>query len=162
MTTKKDLQAKIEELESQLTEFKHQLSQFKEYPSISEASAGDTLEDGSVVIYNPCSVAIVIAPKETERLCEWRITLASPVYNALVNSGFLPSQWFIPTVKQLQYAMVAVPEQFKEGTYWTSEKFQGKGHGGIALGFNGKTPGNPCHLMSDLQMNVRAFRCIFH
>lgn len=163
MTTKKELQSKIEELESQLTEFKSQLANFKEYPDIAVAKAGDTLEDGSVVIYNPSNVAVVIAPKDTQCLCEWSLTFATPLNNALAHRGFKPSEWFIPTAKQLQYAMTVVPEQFSKGSYWTSEGFQ-QNHlrCGMAISFNGKDFGIPHSLTRSLTINVRAFRCIFH
>jgi prefoldin subunit 5 len=44
MTTKQQLQNKIEELETQLNEFKQQLNNFRECPKIENAGRGDVLE----------------------------------------------------------------------------------------------------------------------
>jgi len=58
MTTKTQLQNKIQELESELQKFKSQLSSYKEI-TIETAVPGDTLEDGSIVLQKSKGLALL-------------------------------------------------------------------------------------------------------
>jgi hypothetical protein len=102
MTTKSQLQSKIQELESELQSFKQQLKSYKEI-TIETASIGDVLEDGSIVVDKQGSIALLAAPATTEVVCQWTKEF-SDVFEALKFQGFNPSQWFIPSKEQLQLA----------------------------------------------------------
>ncbi len=121
MTSKKQLQCEIERTESRLLELRQELTNFKDFPSIKDAKAGDELEDGCIVIYNSSGVAIVIAPKSTECRSKWFHNMPLELRNSLESKGFQPNQWFIPDVKQLNCAMLTVPEQFEKTSYWSSD-----------------------------------------
>lgn len=170
MTTKKELQDKIEELESRLTEFKHQLANFKGHPKLSEAKVGDTLEDGCVVIYNSEQVAILMAPKDTECSSHWCVGVTFPIYDALRDRGLYPNQWFLPTVKQLRHAMWCAPGEFSLGErYWSSERCNSENKGvfrtpgePLAIEFAGKGGHFPITVSEKVGLKVRAFRCVFH
>jgi cell shape-determining protein MreC len=61
MTSKNQLQSKIQELEAELQEFKEQLNTYKEI-TIETASVGDVLEDGSIVLQKSNGLALLVAP----------------------------------------------------------------------------------------------------
>lgn len=155
MTTKTQLQNKIQELEAELLEFKYQLSNYKEV-TIETASVGDTLEDGSIVIKKENGLALLAAPKSTEVCCAWSKEFPE-VFKKLKEEGFNPSQWFIPTAEQLKLAYAKVRNNFSASCYWSSTESTATDAclvsykiTGIALeGFH-KT----------LTSCVRAFRCV--
>lgn len=171
MTTKKELQDRITEVESQLLKLRQELADFKDFPKIGDAKVGDELEDGSIVIYNSSGVAIVIAPKSTECRSKWSRNLSLNLRNCLESKGFQPNQWFIPDVKQLNCAMLAVPEQFEKTSYWSSDILTSAPTEWVEhrVGFplavcfprNGKA-GSGYTLDKSMVLYVRAFRCIFH
>ena len=119
MTTKSQLQTKIQELEAELSAFKTQLNNYKEAPSIQEASVGDILDDGSIVLQKENGLAILVAPKETEVHCTWSKDF-SDVFDSLKSHGFNPSQWFVPTKEQLNLAYGLIPQHFASAYYWSS------------------------------------------
>jgi hypothetical protein len=154
MTTKNQLQTKIQELESELQSFKQQLNNYKETPTIETASVGDTLEDGCIVLKKENGLALLVAPKSTDVYCSWGKEFPE-VFNKLEEEGFNPSQFFIPTKEQLNLAYKTIPQHFASTGYWSSTEFnatgacfQGFSNGGIN-GFN-KTS----------TFCVRAFRCV--
>lgn len=118
MTTKTQLQSKIQELEAQLTEFKYQLSNYQEL-TLETAEPGDVLPDGTVVIQKSNGLALLAAPKETEVYCTWSKEFAD-VFTALKDHGLKPSQWFIPTKEQLNLAYKVAKEHFASSIYWSS------------------------------------------
>lgn len=171
MTTKKQLQDRVTDLESQLLKAKQGLANFRDFPKIDEAKVGDELEDGSIVVYNYSGVAIVIAPKATERRSKWSHNMPLDLRNSLECKGFQPNQWFLPDVKQLNYAMMTVPDQFEKTPYWSSDILKSdptkwvEHRVGYPLAVNfprdGKAgPGYTIYM--DMVLYMRAFRCILY
>ena len=103
----KQLIQSIQETEAQLEKLKKQL----QTPTIQEAKVGDTLEDGSIVIKKENGLALLVAPESTEVRCRWTKEFPE-VYLKLTEEGFIPSQWFIPSVEQLQLAYKVIPSEF--------------------------------------------------
>ena len=118
MTTKIQLQNKIQELETELQGFKSQLSSYQEI-TIETAAVGDTLEDGSIVLQKENGLALLVAPKSTEVECPWSKKFPE-VFQKLKEQGFNPSQWFVPTKEQLQLACQSIPNEFSTALYWSS------------------------------------------
>ena len=154
MTSKNQLQTKIEQLESELQSFKQQLGSYKETPTLQEANVGDTLEDGSIVLQKSNGLALLVAPKNTEVKSTWSQEF-SEVFEKLKVNGFNPSQWFIPTKEQLQLAYKTIPASFSSVYYWSSTEvlatsawLQGFGTGGIFS------------YCKALTFCVRPFRCV--
>ena len=125
MTSKTQLQNKIQELEAELQSFKSQLNNYK-VPTLQEASVGDTLEDGSIVLSKENGLALLIAPKSTEVACKWSQDFPE-VYAKLKNEGFNPSQWFVPTKEQLKLAYVRLTNEFSSTIYWSSSEVSSAG-----------------------------------
>ena len=154
MTTKSQLQTKIQELEAELSAFKTQLNNYKEAPSIQEASVGDVLEDGSIVLKKEIGLALLVAPKETEVRCTWSKDF-SDVFDSLKSHGFNPSQWFVPTKEQLNLAYGLIPQHFASTFYWSSTEVSATNAclQGFDCGTIGSTTKTPT-------LCVRAFRCV--
>ena len=153
MTTKTQLQNKIQELEAELQAFKTQLNNYQEL-TLENAHPGDILDDGTVVIQKSNGLALLAAPKETEVTCTWSKEFAD-VFNALDNYGLNPSQWFIPTREQLNLAYAVAKEHFASAGYWSSTEINATNaclqnfFNGTIFAFN-KT----------FTLCVRAFRCV--
>jgi hypothetical protein len=118
MTSKNQLQSKIQELEAELQEFKQQLGSYKEI-TIETASVGDVLEDGSIVLQKSNGLALLVAPKVTEVEATWSKEFAE-VFQKLKEQGFNPSQWSVPTKEQLILAYETIPNEFSTTKYWSS------------------------------------------
>ena len=153
MLTQTQLQQEVQNLEAKLQEFREQLNSHKEV-TIENASVGDTLEDGSIVLQKSNGMALLVAPKSTEVKSTWSKEF-SEVVEVLKEQGFNPSQWFIPTKEQLQLAYETIPNEFSSTTYWSSTEFNATHacfvlfHIGIAYSYN--KANTYC---------VRAFRCV--
>ena len=119
MTTKTQLQSKIQELEEELSSFKQQLNNYKETPTIETAQVGDVLEDGCIVLKKENGLALLVAPASTEVRCRWSKEFPE-VFKKLEQEGFNPSQFFIPTKQQLNLAYQTIPEHFTSASYWSS------------------------------------------
>jgi hypothetical protein len=119
MTTKSQLQTKIQELESELQEFKQQLNNYKDHPTIQEASVGDVLEDGCIVLKKENGLALLVAPESTDVYAAWSKEFPE-VFKKLEEEGFNPSQFFIPTKEQLNLAWETIPQHFSSASYWSS------------------------------------------
>lgn len=119
MTTKTQLQSKIQELEKELQEFKTQLNNYKEAPTLQEASVGDVLEDGCIVLSKENGIAILVAPKETEVQCKWSNGFTE-LFAALKTHSLNPSQWFIPSKELLGLAYQKIPQHLSSIFYWSS------------------------------------------
>ena len=153
MTSKNQLQTKIEQLESELQSFKQQLNNYKEI-TIENASVGDTLEDGSIVLQKSNGLALLVAPKNTEVQSTWSQEF-SEVFDKLKENGFNPSQWFVPTKEQLQLAYRVIPDSFSSTFYWSSTEWDATAACPVRFGtgdafYNGK----------GFTSCVRAFRCV--
>ena len=119
MTTKTQLQTKIQELEEELSSFKQQLNNYKETPTIETAKVGDVLEDGCIVLQKSNGLALLVAPKSTDVLSAWSKEFPA-VFKKLEEEGFNPSQFFIPTKEQLNIAYKTIPQHFASTLYWSS------------------------------------------
>jgi uncharacterized protein YqgV (UPF0045/DUF77 family) len=122
MLTKTQLQQEVQNLESKLQEFKQQLNTYKETPTIQEASVGDVLEDGSIVLQKSNGLALLVAPSSTEVEATWSKEFAE-VFQKLKEQGFNPSQWSVPTKEQLILAYETIPNEFSATFYWSSTEF---------------------------------------
>ena len=153
MTSKTQLQTKIQELEAELASFKSQLNNYK-VPTLQEANVGDTLEDGSIVLSKENGIALLIAPKSTEVKSTWSQDFPE-VYAKLQEQGFNPSQWFVPTKEQLKLAYERLKNEFDSAGYWSSKEVNATF--AYFVYFNNGGAG------SDLKAGVRcvrAFRCV--
>ena len=156
MTTKTQLQNKIQELEAELQQFKEQLNDYKEHPTIQEANVGDVLEDGSIVVKKENGLALLASPKSTEVCCAWSKEFPE-VFNKLKEEGFNPSQWFIPTVEQLKvaYMNLDVRKNFSATFYWSSTEVSATY--ACYVSYNN---GNANCGTKTFTRCVRAFRCV--
>jgi hypothetical protein len=147
MDNKQQLLQSIKDTEAQLNKLKEQLEAQKA-PTIQEAKVGDTLDDGSIVLKKENGLALVVAPKSTQVKCQWTKQF-SEVFDKLSSEGFNPSQWFIPSVEQLQ---LYLDYSFK-GWFWTSSELDANHASGVSNGslYNFNKCATIC---------VRAFRCI--
>ena len=153
MTTKTEHQNKIQELETELAEFKSQLSSYEEV-TIENASVGDVLEDGSIVLQKENGLALLIAPKSTEVEATWSKEFPK-VFQKLKEQGFNPSQWFVPTKEQLELAYQNIHNEFSSTYYWSSSEFNAtfaclQCFDSGSVGAHSKSYSN----------RVRAFRCV--
>jgi hypothetical protein len=153
MTSKTQLQSKIQELEAELQSFKKQLNNYKEV-TLETASVGDVLADGSIVLQKENGLALLVAPASTDVLCEWSPEF-SEVYQKLQEQGFNPSQWFVPTKEQLQFAYETIPEHFSSTIYWSSTEFYS-----INAWIVGLSSGSTSNRNKTFVYCVRAFRCV--
>jgi hypothetical protein len=154
MLTKQQLQAEVQNLKTKLQEFQEQLNECKEV-TIETAGVGDTLEDGSIVLKKENGLALLVAPKNTEVSAPWSKEF-SEVFDALKSQGFNPSQWFIPTKEQLQYACRNIPyNELSAGFYWSSTKCNVTDAYGQLAHLNLGGTGTKAHFNL-----VRAFRCV--
>jgi hypothetical protein len=155
MTTKNQLQTKIQELESELQSFKQQLNNYKETPTIETAKVGDVLEDGCIVLKKENGLALLVAPKSTDvRRTTWSKEFKE-VFNKLEEQGFNPSQFFIPTKEQLNLAWKTIPQHFASTVYWSSTEVNATF---ACIQFF--TNGNFYNFNKTGTCCVRAFRCV--
>ena len=156
MTTKTQLQNKIQKLEAELVEFKSQLSSYEEV-TIETASVGDVLEDGSIVLKKENGLALLVAPSSTEVKCNWTEEFPKSS-QALKRQGFNPSQWFVPTKEQLRLAYQNIPNKLSSRLsspgYWSSTEFNATCAYAVGLF---RTVGNT---NKSRPLCVRAFRCV--
>jgi hypothetical protein len=153
MTTKNQLQTKIQELESELQSFKQQLNNYKEV-TIETAKVGDVLQDGCIVLKKENGLALLVAPKSTDVYAEWSKEF-SEAFNKLEEQGFNPSQFFIPTKEQLNLAYKTIPQHFASAGYWSSTEINATN--ACVQFFNS---GNILDINKTLTPRVRAFRCV--
>jgi signal transduction histidine kinase len=159
MTSKSQLQSKIQELEKELNSFKKQLDSYKEI-TIETAKIGDVLEDGCIVVDKQGNMVLLAAPASTEVRCEWSNEF-SDVFVVLKSQGFNPSQWFVPTEEQLKIAYENCKQhwvllfQFASNVYWSSTEVSSTIACFLRFG-NGTI--RSCSKSNSLC--VRAFRCV--
>jgi hypothetical protein len=152
MNNKQQLLKSIQETEAQLNKLKEQLEQ--KAPTIQEAKVGDTLDDGSIVIKKENGLALLIAPKSTEVQCQWTRQF-SEVFDKLNSKGFIPSQWFIPSVEQLKLAYKVIPNEFNKDWCWSSSESSASCACSVFFGDGGQG-----YCIKNNTNCVRAFRCI--
>jgi hypothetical protein len=153
MNTKQQLLQSINETEQQLNKLKQELESHKT-PTIQEASVGDTLEDGSIVLKKDNGLALLLAPAFTEVICTWSKEF-SEVFESLKNNGFNPSQWFVPSVEQLKLAYKVIPNEFNKAWYWSSSEYNASC--ACIVNFNN---GNHIYNYKSNTFGVRSVRCV--
>ena len=154
MNTKTQLLQSIQETEIQLNKLKEQLESYK-VPTLAEASVGDTLEDGSIVLQKENGLALLVAPKNTSVFTYWSKEFPD-VFAQLKEQGFNQSQWFVPTMEQLKLAYKTIPKEFSSSTYYWSSTEDSATFAYFVRFTNGST--NVCSKASS--DCVRAFRCV--
>jgi hypothetical protein len=155
MTTKTELQQEIATLEAKLQEFKQQLNNYKEI-TIENASPGDVLEDGSIVVKKENGLALLAGPASVEIECQWRKEFPY-VFEKLNEQGFISSQWFVPTKEQLNlaYQNPEVRKHFTATRYWSSTEVSV--NASSAQFFNGSGINSGSKTSTHC---VRPFRCV--
>jgi hypothetical protein len=153
MTSKNQLQNKIQELEAELQEAKSQLSSYEEV-TIENASVGDVLDDGCIIVKKENGLALLVAPKSTEVKATWSKEF-SKVFRKLNEQGFNRSQWFVPTKEQLRLAFQNIPNEFSTAYYWSSSEFNAT----VACR-QGFATGYIYSISKTNSGRVRAFRCV--
>ena len=151
MTTKSQLQSKIQELEAELQSFKQQLNNYPEV-TLETAKVGDTLADGSIVLQKSDGLTLLVAPKSTEVTCSWSPDFPE-VFTKLKEQGFNSSQWFVPTKEQLQLAYERIKDEFDYAGYWSSSEYNSRRAWSVLYGdeyYCGKAN----------ILYVRTFRCV--
>ena len=154
MTSKSQLQTKIQELEEDLSSFKQQLNNYKDHPTIQGAKIGDVLEDGCIVLQKSNGLALLVAPKSTDVRVTWSKDFPE-VFKKLEERGFNPSQFFIPTKEQLNLAYKTIPQHFASACYWSSTEVSATS--ACLQGFAG---GSVFSNSKAFARCVRAFRCV--
>ncbi len=142
-------------LRPKLTSFKQQLYNYKEI-TIENASPGDVLEDGSIVVKKENGLALLAGPKSVENVCQWSKDFTG-AFETLQDNGFNPSQWFIPTREHLNlaYQNPKVREHFTNDYHWSST-----GISVACAGFQSFFDGNPGAAAKSNAFYVRPFRCV--
>ena len=153
MNSKTQLLQSIKQTEEQLNKLKEELDNLKP-PAIQEARVGDVLEDGSIVLKKENGIALLVAPKRTEVICSWSKEF-KPVFDKLQEEGFNPSQWFVPTVQQLQLASQVIPGEFSSASYWSSSEFSASN--ACYVFFNN---GRQIFFNKSITCCVRSVRCV--
>jgi len=147
----KQLKAEIEATQKQLQKLQEQLEKSKSI-TIETAQPGDTLPDGCVVVARYGDSVLIAAPASTEVRCKWTPEF-SEVFEALKAHGFIPAQWHIPSLKELQLAYTNCKEQFSSTGYWSST--ESSSTGACLVGFNN---GHTFYIDKTNAFCVRAFR----
>ncbi len=155
MTTKPELQQEIQTLKAKLQEFEQQLNNYKEI-TIENASPGDVLEDGSIVVLKSSGLALLAGPQSVEARCSWSKEF-SRVFESLEDNGFNPSQWFVPTKEQLNlaYQNPEVRQYFVPNFYWSSTEVNS-----TIVYTQTFSCGESRHGIKECLCRVRPFRCV--
>ena len=151
MITKTQLEQKIIELESELQEFKSQLNNYSEI-TLENSKPGDTLSDGTLVIFKEGNRVLIAAPATTQVRRKWTPEF-SEVFESLKSHGLIPSQWHVPTIEELEIAYKNARDSFSAAGYWSSTGYSATG--GCPLYFSSGTTG--CYFKT-AACCVRAFR----
>jgi hypothetical protein len=152
---KNQIATKIKETEEQLAYLRAKLQE-PEYPTLESSKPGDKLENGCIVAHKfpDVRMALIAAPKTTQRRCKWSKEF-SDVFDCLVEKGFNKSQWFIPTVGQLQLAFNNCEGQFSAAFYWSSAEASSSNSCGVTFNFGGQSTGSKTNTFC-----VRAFSLV--
>ena len=118
MITKSQLEKRITEVQSELNSFKNQLQNYPEI-TLENSKPGDTLSDGTVVIFKEGNRVLIAAPKETAVYCKWTPEFTE-VFESMRLQGFTPSQWHVPTIEELRLAYKNTKDSFSSTSYWSS------------------------------------------
>ena len=131
---------------------------------------GTVLPDGSTTICKAGGVAWIVAPNTTQVSQAWNGTTTllvgnkccvcdwSSLCSAMVSAGFTPSDWFVPSISQLQnpgWVCRTNWDSFSTFCYWSSTEIGATNASYICYG-NSSAGGQG----KQLAFCVRAFRCV--
>jgi hypothetical protein len=148
--------SRLDEIEKEKFTLLKRLSEL----SYSNCQPGDKLADGCIVVdRRPKSIfynerLLIAAPQETEVDCEWTPEF-QPVFDKVNEHGFNPTDWFIPSVEQLQLAYKNAKPHFSGWWYWSSD--EASSHSACGVIFNGGYQGPG---IKTFMRCVRAFRLV--
>jgi hypothetical protein len=140
------------------------------HPSnIAALALGSTICGGRLFCKNGLGTAFIVAPASTQVGATWNGTTNTLVGNkpcvsdwsslstALTNGGLTPSDWFVPSVAQLQsgYACRTFWDSFSSAGYWSST--ESSAAYACSVNFNN---GNSTNGDKASTRCVRAFRCV--
>ena len=137
---------------------------------ISTCPVGTTLPDGSRIICKAGGTAWIVAPNCTQVSATWNGTTTccvgdkccicdwATLNTQLLNCGFNPCDWFVPSCAQLVnpgYVCRTQWDSFSSPCYWSSTE------GSATLAYNVDfRNGNTLGCSKAFQYYVRAFRCV--
>jgi hypothetical protein len=148
--------SRLDEIEKEKFTLLKRLSEL----SYSNCQPGDKLADGCIVIdRRPKSIfynerLLIAAPIETQVDCEWTPEF-QPVFDKVKEHRFNPTDWFIPSVEQLQLAYKNAKPHFPGWWYWSSD--EASSTDACLVGFKG---GYQCSISKTDTFSVRAFRLV--
>jgi hypothetical protein len=138
--------------------------------ALPQIPVGSTVLGGILICKSGTGVAWIVAPASTQVCSSWNGSTSTTVGNmvcasawpalstALINAGFNPTDWFVPTPAQISnpgYACRSLWDSFCCTCYWSSTE-SGSGSACVwNMGNNTSDNKNKaeCHF-------VRAFRCV--
>jgi hypothetical protein len=131
---------------------------------------GTVLPDGSLIICKAGGTAWIVAPASTQVGQTWNGTTTelvgdkccvcdwSTLCSCLISRGFNPSDWFVPSVGQLQnpgYVCRTQWDSFSTTRYWSSTEFAAVSASTVIF-----TDGGGGVNSKAIACCVRAFRCV--
>ena len=145
----------------------------KHYCTIAECCpVGTTTRDGARLICKSGGTGWFVAPSSTQVLSQWAggqynstavgdkccISEWSTLETALTNAGFTPTDWFVPSITQLNnpgYVCRTNWDSFDATNYWSSTEVSSTG---ACLQVFGS--GYLTSILKTYSFRVRAFRCV--
>jgi hypothetical protein len=139
------------------------------YINWSTTALGSTVCGGRLFCKSGTGIAWIVAPAATQVSATWNGTTNTLVGNkplvsdwsslstALTNGGLTPSDWFVPSIAQLQsgYACRTFWDSFSSSYYWSSTEYYATN--ACIVFFNN---GNTYNISKTSTICVRAFRCV--
>ena len=130
---------------------------------------GGTICGGRLFCKSGTGIAWIVAPAATQVGATWNGSSGSVVGNkpnvsdwsslstALTNAGLTPSQWFVPSITQLQsgYACRTYWDSFSSPAYWSSTEFNASNACNVYF-----CTGGTYYFTKAFTSCVRAFRCV--
>ena len=142
--------------------------------NIGDTALGSTVYGGRLFCKNGLGTAFIVAPASTQVASVWNGALTGFVGNkpcvsdwpslctALINGGLTPSQWFVPSLAQLQsgYACRTYWDSFTSTYYWSSTECNSNYASDLGFGSGGDTSRAFKATACGSIFPVRAFRCV--
>ena len=137
---------------------------------VSVSPVGTTLPDGSRIICKAGGTAWIVAPNTTQVSSNWNGTTSllvgtkccvcdwSTLCSRLILRGFNPSDWFVPSLAQLQnpgYVCRTQWDSFSAANYWSSTEVNATNACLVCF-----SNGNALNPTKTSACCVRAFRCV--
>jgi hypothetical protein len=130
---------------------------------------GASVLGGRLFCKSGTGIAYIVAPAATQVVATWNGTTNTLVGNkpcvsdwsslstALTNGGLTPSDWFVPSITQLQsgYACRTYWDSFSSTDYWSSTEFNAANACSVFFPNGGSYSFNKAGTFC-----VRAFRCV--